>query len=81
MESGEQWTQFLLFRLSSGTIEENDEILRVSWYHDRYSKHVSPRLQATVVTYLEDYMDPISDSKFLRTASLMPGIESNTSRT
>ena len=35
VESGEQWTQILLSRLSSGTIEENDEILRVNWYHDR----------------------------------------------
>ena len=81
MESGEQWTKFLLFRLSSGTIEGNDAILRVIWYHDRNSKRVSPRLQATVVTYLEYYVDQISDLKLLRTASLMPGVGSNTSRT
>lgn len=81
VESGEQWAQFLPFRLSSGTIEENDEIFRISWYHDRYSKHVSPRLRAIVVTDLEDYMNQRPDSKFLRTASLMPGVWSNTSGT
>lgn len=71
VEQGEQWTHILLPRLSSGTIEENDVILRVSWYHDRYSKRLFPRLRATVVTDLEDCVDQISDSKLLRKASLM----------
>jgi hypothetical protein len=55
-------------------------IFRIRWYHDRYSKHVSPRLRATV-TDLEDYVGQILESKLLRTASLMPGVGSYTVRT